>query len=449
VAVSDVTISSQATGQSSLRADGETFTVSATVANATTLSLADIGVRLTAGSPGVTVSLSGSDVQSVGTLGGNDGVAGSGTDRVTVSWTLQFIGDFADGPTIPLRFDVLESGAAPATFLTARRLAMILPDPAAADADDDLLSLYYELENGLDPEIDDALGDPDGDGLTNLQEQELETRANVADTDGDGLDDGEEVSPGLDGVRTDPLVADTDGDGIDDGDDPAPVDPLQPTDFSDPSRSLVDAGVMAAPQTAGEPAVAVDAQTIELAASDLVTFSDFTARVQVSNAGQGTLRWVVEPLVPDLVSIHPPPGVIRQGPGEINISVNRVWPYDRALRVPIRVRDVSGGLPDVQVLNVEIGGGDVQRYRLQTSTDGEGSVVSDDGGIGCGRTCVRDYPMGAILRLTPRPATGWRFAGWADGADCNGELVMAGNRECRAVFTSPDRLFRDAFEETP
>ncbi len=58
------------------------------------------------------------------------------------------------------------------------------------------------------------LDDDDEDGLTNAQEARLGTDPNVADTDGDGLSDGEEVRR----YRTDPLRGDTDGDGLSDGD---------------------------------------------------------------------------------------------------------------------------------------------------------------------------------------------------------------------------------------
>ncbi len=55
--------------------------------------------------------------------------------------------------------------------------------------------------------------DNDGDGLTNAEEDELGTDPDLADTDGDGLDDFTEVNE----TGTDPTVADTDGDGYDDG----------------------------------------------------------------------------------------------------------------------------------------------------------------------------------------------------------------------------------------
>jgi len=68
--------------------------------------------------------------------------------------------------------------------------------------------------NWLDPDDSDGpSADADADGLTNAEEAALGTNAYLADTDGDGLDDGVEV---LD-LGTDPLSVDTDGDGMDDG----------------------------------------------------------------------------------------------------------------------------------------------------------------------------------------------------------------------------------------
>jgi outer membrane protein OmpA-like peptidoglycan-associated protein len=58
------------------------------------------------------------------------------------------------------------------------------------------------------------LADPDKDGLTNKEEQQLGTDPHNADTDGDGLSDGDEVNK----YHTNPLNADSDGDGISDKD---------------------------------------------------------------------------------------------------------------------------------------------------------------------------------------------------------------------------------------
>jgi len=76
-------------------------------------------------------------------------------------------------------------------------------DPGDADTDDDGMPDGWEIANGLDPLNDDSGGDPDSDGLTNLQEHQLGTDPNDDDTDDDGLTDGVEVAVGLD--PTDPL----------------------------------------------------------------------------------------------------------------------------------------------------------------------------------------------------------------------------------------------------
>ncbi|MGJ8724507.1 MAG: LamG-like jellyroll fold domain-containing protein [Roseibacillus sp.] len=106
-------------------------------------------------------------------------------------------------------------------------------DPADANSNDfdgDGVSDYDEFVKGGDGANDD---DFDMDGLTNLQE--TSGSANpwtsgvsgatpgettdwcVADSDGDGIDDGEEVVAGVDGFVTDPNSRDTDGDGFADG----------------------------------------------------------------------------------------------------------------------------------------------------------------------------------------------------------------------------------------
>lgn len=88
----------------------------------------------------------------------------------------------------------------------------------SGDSDGDGIPDDFERTNGLDPNDPfDAREDQDKDGLSALQEFQAGTEINIADTDGDGLNDGEELSLGEDGFVTDPLNPDTDGDGVSDG----------------------------------------------------------------------------------------------------------------------------------------------------------------------------------------------------------------------------------------
>ena len=106
-------------------------------------------------------------------------------------------------------------------------------NPSAPDTDCDGLADAWEVGNGLDPLSasggDGADGDPDGDGLTNLQEQSLGGNPQNADTDGDGLPDAREVQLG-----TSLSSADTDCDGLPDGlEDTLGTNPLQPDSDGD------------------------------------------------------------------------------------------------------------------------------------------------------------------------------------------------------------------------
>ncbi|RPH95977.1 MAG: OmpA family protein [Calditrichaeota bacterium] len=84
------------------------------------------------------------------------------------------------------------------------------PSSADADKDKDGLSNKIEKELGTDPKM----ADTDGDGLNDGAEvNQYRTDPLKADTDSDGLKDGAEVNQ----YNTDPLKADTDSDGLNDG----------------------------------------------------------------------------------------------------------------------------------------------------------------------------------------------------------------------------------------
>ena len=100
--------------------------------------------------------------------------------------------------------------------------------PTLIDTDGDGLADHWEELYGLSTSDDGSVdikngpeGDPDSDGLSNLEEQTLRTNPNSDDTDDDGLNDAVEDNGGefisLTQTGTNPLVADTDQDGLSDG----------------------------------------------------------------------------------------------------------------------------------------------------------------------------------------------------------------------------------------
>ncbi len=106
------------------------------------------------------------------------------------------------GAVYTLTFQVQVSGAvAPGDTIT---------NLAVVDSDDTLA----RASNAV---VVNVGTDTDGDGLTDDHEDLIGTDPNDADSDDDGIGDGEEVNPGADGFVTDPLDPDTDGDGLQDG----------------------------------------------------------------------------------------------------------------------------------------------------------------------------------------------------------------------------------------
>ena len=110
--------------------------------------------------------------------------AGFPEDGLTIKYT---IGAGSDPASPDTDGDGLEDGAETTLGTSARH----------ADTDGDGLTDAWEHAYDLDPLSDagndGADGDPDGDCLSNLKEMECGTDPSVADTDGDGLNDGGET----------------------------------------------------------------------------------------------------------------------------------------------------------------------------------------------------------------------------------------------------------------
>jgi len=118
--------------------------------------------------------------------------------------------------------EISRVGGTPEAWIAFDALSLDAHPTALLDADSDGLPRWWEEDQGLsDSFAGDATADHDGDGLTAVQEFAKQTFVHLADSDGDGLKDGDEVS-------TDPLRSDTDGDSLGDGFELTQLPPLNP-----------------------------------------------------------------------------------------------------------------------------------------------------------------------------------------------------------------------------
>ncbi|MCO6413616.1 MAG: hypothetical protein J5I92_12835 [Thiogranum sp.] len=111
------------------------------------------------------------------------------------------------------------------------RIGIDRDEDTVLDGDDNCVAVANPAQTDTDADNsgDACDDDDDNDGLSDFLESLIGTDPLLADSDGDGLSDADEVgydgdysayTPGQD---LDPLSADTDGDGIDDGVDPIPL----------------------------------------------------------------------------------------------------------------------------------------------------------------------------------------------------------------------------------
>lgn len=182
---------------------------------------------------GESVSLSGALTITAGEQGATISVAATGPAVVST----------AQAAATPAAEAVIEiEGGRTVATPAASPVADATPAPTAAPDDDgDGLSNDLEDAAGTDP----ALADTDEDGLTDGQEvDEYETNPLVADTDGDGVLDGDEVAQGTDpndatGGAALP-VAETEGDNaVVITEEPAPAEEAAPVEEAAPESAGV------------------------------------------------------------------------------------------------------------------------------------------------------------------------------------------------------------------
>lgn len=115
------------------------------------------------------------------------------------------------GPTLTITGNAATGASGIAGFQIVR---------STTDTDGDSMPDVWEEANGLDPEVDDAAGDKDSDGSTNLAEYTAGTNPQDNDSDDDGLLDGVETNTGTwvdsNNTGTNPKSSDTDKDGLND-----------------------------------------------------------------------------------------------------------------------------------------------------------------------------------------------------------------------------------------
>jgi len=127
--------------------------------------------------------------------------------------TARDLGGYVSGTTLSVRIRTTDAGGE----FFEKAFGVRLVDDSDGDGLDDGWELTYFPDLGTAA----GSGNNDADALTNLEEQSAGTDPTKADTDGDGLNDDVENASGVfngpSDPGSDPLKSDTDGDGLDDG----------------------------------------------------------------------------------------------------------------------------------------------------------------------------------------------------------------------------------------
>ena len=74
-------------------------------------------------------------------------------------------------------------------------------------------------------------------------------------------------------------------------------------------------------------------------------------------------------------------------------------------------------------------------FTLTVAVTGKGRVTSTPSGISCTSRCSHKYAGGKNVRLTPKPAKGFRFGGWSGACHGTGACTLSLSQD-RAVGAS-------------
>ena len=334
VALKTTLSSSDGSGKGMITKSSDEFILRVQVRNVSTVSVSGLSAELTVTSPKDSVKVSSDTKLTVGTgtLAADDGVDGSGSDEAYVEWTIKYEGDMSQ-ETILMEVNILENDETPSSFVTLNAQMTLSVDPTLFDKDLDFMDDEWEASYGLNSGKDDSQEDLDGDGLNNEREYELDTEPNVADTDGDGISDGDEVNGTKTGYDTDPLKEDTDDDGTSDDSDGQPL----------------DNGTTEKDESAGEPEVAVDTVAVTL------TESEPTVSVSVTNSGTSTLYWSAQSENDAIAVTNPNQNNTKMG-SLLTISAPSWYDFQHTgtNTTTVTVIDVWGAVKDYKEISVTV-----------------------------------------------------------------------------------------------
>jgi len=260
----------------------------------------------------------------------------------------------------------------------------------------------------------EALGDDDGDGLSNSRELTLGTDPDNADTDGDGLNDGQEVNQ----YGTNPNQQDTDGDTLSDGaevnqygtsptnpdsDGDGKPDGVEVTEGSDPLRVPTETPTPSATPTASA------TPTLSPTPTETPTITPTPQPTTVAVNSSADRHWPSRFRI--LILCLDPPCPTATPEPSLGSSPVLVLENDNSFNCP-QLGICINGLAAVQFDMLSLPAAEsIQSARLiLTLTDGVGANALVEVGLATeawnesstGRlTCDFDSPIGANVGLTP------------------------------------------------